>query len=153
MIMSKANPESTKAAPEPEVSADLRKALAAAPQTAEMWGKLTSIGRRDFIAWIESAKQPETRQRRIESLGSRLASGKRRPCCYAVVPMNFYKALGASPEAKAYWKSLTPDARRDFIDWIDSAQTPDENKRRIEKACTMLVAGKKRPGSARLDSK
>ena len=30
-----------------------------------------------------------------------LVSGKRRPCCYAIVPMNLYKALAANPKAKA----------------------------------------------------
>ncbi|MDQ6930574.1 MAG: YdeI/OmpD-associated family protein [Candidatus Eremiobacteraeota bacterium] len=47
--------------------------------------------------------------------------------------------------AKTQWTGLTPDARRDFIQWIDSAKEREARKRRIEKACTILAAGKHRP--------
>jgi uncharacterized protein YdeI (YjbR/CyaY-like superfamily) len=139
------NPKLAGEEPEPKVPADLRKVLAAAPLAQAKWKDLTPIARRDFMSWIESAKQPETRKRRVESLPSRLLSGKRRPCCYAIVPMNFYKALGGTPKAKAEWGGLTPTERRDFIDWIESAKEPDERRQRVEKACLMLAAGKRRP--------
>lgn len=126
---------------EPKVPTDLRKALAAAPLSETVWKDLTPIARRDFISWIESAKQPETRRRRIKKTGDMLANGKRRPCCYAIVPMNVYKALAASPKAKAQWKGLTPIARRDFVSWIDSAKQPETRKHRIEEACAMLASG------------
>lgn len=64
---------------EPRVPTDLRKALAAAPKVVAVWRDLTPIARRDFISWIDSAKQPETRERRIERTPDMLASGKRRP--------------------------------------------------------------------------
>lgn len=129
---------------ETTLPADLRNALGAEPSVAAMWKNLTPIARRDFISWIESAKQPATRKHRIETLGSRLASGKRRPCCYAVVPMKLYRALDAAPKAKVQWKSLTPDERRDLVDWIDSAKETEKRELRIEKACVMLAAGKRR---------
>ena len=50
--------------PEPKVPADLRKALAAAPNARALWSDITSIARRDWIHWIVSAKRPETRARR-----------------------------------------------------------------------------------------
>ena len=69
--------------PEPEVPADLRKALAtAAPRAQASWSDITPIARRDWIQWITSAKQSETRTRRIKNACSMLASGKRRPCCF-----------------------------------------------------------------------
>lgn len=128
-----------------KVPSDLHKTLTANPKAKAKWENLTPIARRDFISWIESAKRPETRKRRVESLPSRLASGKRRPCCYAIMPMNLYKALNARAKAKAGWKTLTPDARRDFIDWIDSAKDPETRERRIDKSCSMLEAGKRYP--------
>ncbi|PYK78637.1 MAG: hypothetical protein DMF40_08010 [Verrucomicrobia bacterium] len=68
---------------EPEVPADLRKALAtAAPRAQASWSDITPIARRDWIQWITSAKQSETRTRRIKNACSMLASGKRRPCCF-----------------------------------------------------------------------
>ena len=63
----------------------------------------------------------------------------------ATVPTDLGKALAAAPIAKTKWKNLTPIARRDFISWIDSAKQLETRKRRIEKACSMLAAGKRRP--------
>ena len=124
---------------------DLRKALAATPKAKDRWSDLTPIARRDFISWIDSAKQPETRRRRIEKACSMLVAGKRRPCCYSIVSFNLYTALAATPMAKTQWSDLTPIERRDFISWMDSAKQPDAHRRRIEKACVMLAAGKRRP--------
>jgi hypothetical protein len=69
--------------PEPKVPADLRKALAAAPpKTRAVWADITPMARRDFVHWIDSAKQAETRVRRIRNACDMLAKGKRRPCCF-----------------------------------------------------------------------
>lgn len=68
--------------PEPSVPADLRKALAAAPKARALWSDITPIARRDWIHWITSAKQTETRARRIEKACAMLAAGKRRVCCF-----------------------------------------------------------------------
>ena len=69
--------------PEPKVPADLRKALAvAAPRARALWSDITPNARRDWIHWIISAKQPETRARRIKNACSMLAAGKRRVCCF-----------------------------------------------------------------------
>jgi uncharacterized protein YdeI (YjbR/CyaY-like superfamily) len=130
---------------EARVPTDLRKALAAVPKGKTQWKDLTPIARTDFISWIDSAKQQETRRRRIEKACSMLSAGKRRPCCYSIVSFNLYTALAATPKAKAQWSDLTPIERRDFISWMDSAKQPEANKRRIEKACVMLAAGKRRP--------
>ena len=68
---------------EPMVPADLRKALAAAvPKARALWSDITPNARRDWIHWITSAKQEETRVRRIKNACSMLAAGKRRVCCF-----------------------------------------------------------------------
>lgn len=143
--MNKKNPKPAEKEPEPKVPADLRQALAASPQVKALWSDLTPIARRDFISWIDSAKQPETRRRRIKRTCSMLAAGKRRPCCFSIVPLNLHQALAATPLAKAQWGELTPTERRDFISWIDSAQPPDTRQRRIQKTCALLAAGKATP--------
>jgi Bacteriocin-protection, YdeI or OmpD-Associated/Domain of unknown function (DUF1905) len=68
--------------PEIRVPMDLRKALAAAPSAQAGWENITPMARRDWIFSISSAKQPETRRRRIEKACDMLASGKRRLCCF-----------------------------------------------------------------------
>ncbi len=67
--------------PEPPVPADLRAALSASHKAKILWRNLTPISRRDWVRWINSAKRPETRARRIRRTAESLSSGKRRPCC------------------------------------------------------------------------
>jgi hypothetical protein len=76
--------EITRAGGEPEIRVpmDLRKALAAAPRAQASWADITPMARRDWIFSISTAKQPETRRRRIEKACDMLASGKRRLCCF-----------------------------------------------------------------------
>ncbi len=124
---------------------DLREALVAAPLAEAAWNDLTPISHRDFMSWINEAKQAETRRRRIERCCENLVKGKRRPCCYAVVPMDFYKALGADPTAKGKWSGLTADEKRDLSDWIEASEDKATRKGRVEEACAMLGAGKRHP--------
>jgi uncharacterized protein YdeI (YjbR/CyaY-like superfamily) len=127
------------------VPPDLRKVLAADAKAKAQWDALTPIGRRDFISWIDAAKQAETRRRRVESVPSRLASGKRRPCCYSVVPLDFYTALKSVSKAQALWKDLTPDEKRNFTDWIAAGADAGARGARIEKSCTLLAKGTRHP--------
>ena len=74
--------EPTKEWPEPEVPEDLQSALAADPQVLTLWMDITPMARWDWIRWIRSTKQPQTRRRRIEAACSKLRAGERRPCCF-----------------------------------------------------------------------
>src|SRR5437762_12274536 len=60
------------------------------------------------------------------------------------VPADLRKALAAAPKARALWSDITPIARRDWIHWIVSAKRPETRARRIDNACGMLAAGKRR---------
>jgi uncharacterized protein YdeI (YjbR/CyaY-like superfamily) len=143
--MNKINPKPAGKEPEPKVPTDLGKALAATTKAKAQWQDLTPIARTDFISWLDSAKQPETRRRRIERACSMLAAGKRRPCCYSIVSLDLHLALKATPTAKTQWSNLTSVERRDFISWMDADKEPERHRLRIEKACVMLAAGKRRP--------
>ena len=83
--------------PEPRVPVDLRKALAAAPEARTVWADITPIARRDWIFWITSAKQSETRARRIRNACEMLAAGKRRVCCFD--RSGFYSKSFGAPKA------------------------------------------------------
>jgi hypothetical protein len=84
--------------PEPRVPTDLRKALTASPAARAVWTDITPVARRDWIHWITSAKQPETRARRIRNACEMLAAGKRRVCCFD--RSGFYsKSIGAPKAA------------------------------------------------------
>ena len=62
---------------------DLQVAVRADPALLKLWEGLTPLGRNEFICWVEDAKQPATRQRRIDRTCAEMAEGKKRPCCWA----------------------------------------------------------------------
>jgi hypothetical protein len=74
--------EPSKAWPEPEVPADLNKALASDPQANALWVKITPLARWDWLRWVRATGNQETRSRRIEVALSKLKAGERRPCCF-----------------------------------------------------------------------
>lgn len=83
---------------EPGVPTDLRKALATAtPKARALWSDITPNARRDWIHWITSPKQAETRARRIKNACSMLAAGKRRVCCFD--RSGFYSKSLSAPKA------------------------------------------------------
>ena len=125
-----------------KVPSDVKLAIETVPKVKDKWESLTEIGRRDFISWLHTAKQAETRSRRIEKMCDMLVKGKRRPCCYSVVPLAFHKVLEVNSKAKANWKGLSPNEKREFLDWIGEV-SGKENTARIDKACKLLASGKR----------
>lgn len=61
---------------------DFKQALASDVKAQATWDDITQNARKNWICWIISAKQAETRARRIEVGLSKLGSGMRRPCCF-----------------------------------------------------------------------
>lgn len=61
---------------------DLKSTLQSDPAVLALWQGLTPLGRNEFICWIDDAKQPATRQRRIGRTVEELQEGKKRPCCW-----------------------------------------------------------------------
>jgi hypothetical protein len=74
--------EPSKEWPEPEVPMDLKKALASDKQASTLWKDITPMARWDWLRWIRSTNNRETRSRRIEVALSKLKDDKRRPCCF-----------------------------------------------------------------------
>jgi len=65
-----------------ELPADFADALAADEQVQAAWIDITPLARNEWICWVEDAKKPETRAKRIGRASEDLAAGKRRPCCW-----------------------------------------------------------------------
>ena len=61
---------------------DMRDAILADDEVADLWESLTPLARNEFICWVEDAKQEKTRQRRIRRTCEELLEGQRRPCCW-----------------------------------------------------------------------
>ncbi|WP_095011716.1 YdeI/OmpD-associated family protein [Tsuneonella mangrovi] len=62
--------------------ADMQVAIRSDPAVFALWQDLTPLGRNEFICWVEDAKRPATRERRIRRTCEELLEGKRRPCCW-----------------------------------------------------------------------
>jgi Bacteriocin-protection, YdeI or OmpD-Associated/Domain of unknown function (DUF1905) len=94
--------------PEVRVPADLRKALAADLSARAGWEDITPLARRDWIFSISSAKQPETRKRRIEKACDMLGSGKRRLCCFPGIKWLMKK----NEKSCGMWEPVPPSQNR-----------------------------------------
>ncbi len=68
--------------PDPKVPADLAKVLASDPPVRQIWLDITPLARWDWIRWIGSTRNRDTRAIRIEKTLSKLRSGKRAACCF-----------------------------------------------------------------------
>lgn len=65
---------------------DLHQALSADAHVHALWQSITPLAKNEFICWVESAKKPETRAKRIRRTCEELLEGKRRPCCWPGCP-------------------------------------------------------------------
>jgi hypothetical protein len=75
--------EPVKEWPEPDVPQDFEQALAAAPQEIQdLWKEITPMARWEWVRWVNATRNPATRARRVEVSISKMAGGKRRPCCF-----------------------------------------------------------------------
>lgn len=93
--------------PEPQVPEDLKGALKNSEEAHRTWEDITPAAHWDWIRWIRSTKNPETRRRRIEVACSKLGAGMRRPCCFnrnmcteAEVSNNGVLLTGSESDAK-----------------------------------------------------
>lgn len=68
------------------VPEDLRKLLVGDRAALERWEDITPLARNEWLCWIEDARKPETRHRRMDRARTELKEGKRRPCCWPGCP-------------------------------------------------------------------
>ena len=76
--------------------ADFGAAILLSARIVEKWEEITPLARNEFICWVEDAKKPETRAKRIAVAVDKLARGERRPCCWIGCIHRKDKALSPS---------------------------------------------------------
>jgi hypothetical protein len=94
--------EPSKDWPEPEVPADLQKALKADPEAQDIWEDITPMARWDWLRWIASTAKSETRAKHVTVALSKMKHGTRRPCC-------FNRSLCTVPEVSKGGALLEPN--------------------------------------------
>ena len=65
-----------------ELPDDLRDGLSSSEAALTAWRDITPLARNEFICWVEDAKKPVTRERRVRRTREELEEGMRRPCCW-----------------------------------------------------------------------
>lgn len=61
------------------------------------------------------------------------------------VPTDLREALNSDPKALAAWEDLTALARNEWICWTISVKKPETRKQHVERVCTELKEGMRRP--------
>src|SRR5579859_347314 len=61
------------------------------------------------------------------------------------VPADLRQTLISDPKALAAWESLTPLARNEWICWTIFVKKLDTRKQHVERVCTELKEGMRRP--------
>lgn len=74
--------EAIKKWPDPKMPDDVKTGFKADPRAYEVWMDITTNARWDWLRWINSTKNPETRKIRIQKMCSKLKSGIRNACCF-----------------------------------------------------------------------
>jgi len=59
------------------------------------------------------------------------------------VPGDLEKALAADQRAQNLWMDITPNARWDWIRWINATKNPETRSTRVEKTLSKLKSGKR----------
>ncbi len=76
------NIEPAKDWPEPVIPKDLKSALDNNAEAYATWVKATPMAHWEWLRWLNSTNNPQTRAKRVEVSCSKLTRGMRRPCCF-----------------------------------------------------------------------
>jgi hypothetical protein len=61
------------------------------------------------------------------------------------VPEDLRKALIADKVALALWEDITPLARNEWICWVESVKKPETRREHVNRVCSELKEGMRRP--------
>ncbi len=61
------------------------------------------------------------------------------------IPDDLKNLLAGAPDVLERWNRLTPHALNEWICWVISVKKPETRKEHIERLCSDLLNGKRRP--------
>lgn len=83
-------------------------------------------------------------QQLIEQGGTPVRTERPAPRPVPTLPPALMQALGAQPAALAFFESLPPSHRREYVEWIVEAKRDETRDKRIAQAVEWLGEGKRR---------
>ncbi len=119
------------------------------PKSADKWteawgslGRLTSVAdlppKAVLVAWTRKAMKLNDAGVKAPHMADRK---KRKPL---PVPADLKSALSRNAKASAVWKSFSPSAQRDYVEWITEAKAAATREQRLVTAIGWIGAGKRR---------
>ncbi|HSX16864.1 MAG TPA: YdeI/OmpD-associated family protein [Patescibacteria group bacterium] len=95
--------------------------------------------------WFRVGKDMQKSAKASAGVLAKLAIESTKEWPEPTVPTDWKAALDASPQVRARWLDVTPLARWEWLRWIGSTSKSETRSRRIEVACSKLMAGERRP--------
>jgi uncharacterized protein YdeI (YjbR/CyaY-like superfamily) len=92
---------------------------------------------KDLIAKLHAARD------RVETEGRATRPSPPKPKALIAVPQDFAAALREAPKAKAFFDTLAPGQRRDYLVWITGAKRDATRAKRLATTIEWLSEGKK----------
>jgi uncharacterized protein YdeI (YjbR/CyaY-like superfamily) len=123
-----------------DIPAFVKKALMANAKAGANFKKLSPSHRRQYLNWIMEPKKPETRERRLRSVVTRLERSQADP---DDIPAFVKRALRANAKAWENFRNLAPSYRRHYVGWIMHAAKEETRERRVREAVALLEQNKK----------
>ncbi len=119
------------------------------PKSADKWteawgslGRLTSVAdlppKAVLVAWTRKAMKLNDDGVKAPHMADRK---KRKPL---PVPADLKSALSRNAKASAVWKSFSPSAQRDYVEWITEAKAAATREKRLVTAIEWIGSGKRR---------
>ncbi|WKW11071.1 YdeI/OmpD-associated family protein [Pseudogemmatithrix spongiicola] len=115
----------------------------AARSREAMWsfGRITSLDdlpkKRQLLAMVKKAAK-------LNEAGATAPRTVKHAKPVLRLPADLATALKAKPAAKAFYATLPPSAKRDYVEWITEAKQPATRAKRVAQAVQWLGEGKRR---------
>ena len=115
----------------------------AARSREAMWsfGRITSLDdlppKRQLLAMVKKAAK-------LNEAGAKAPRTVKHAKPVLRLPADLATALKAKPAAKGFYATLSPSAKRDYVEWITEAKQPATRAKRVAEAVQWLGEGKRR---------
>jgi len=93
--------------------------------------------RQQLLAWVRKAAA-------LNATGDKPVRPPKHPKPELAMPADFEAALQQRPDAAAFYQTLSPSQRREFLEWLVEAKTPATRQRRLAQSVELLAGHKTR---------
>jgi uncharacterized protein YdeI (YjbR/CyaY-like superfamily) len=81
---------------------------------------------------------------KLNESGSKVAKPRKAPKPPPTIPADLARALKGNAKAAAVFKTFSPSARREYVEWITEAKAPATRERRLATTIEWVAEGKQR---------